>query len=339
MAKSVDTVGAGKRKRISVVVPAFNEASNLPAFYQAVTPVIDEMSDYEWHFIFVDDGSSDPTWQVIKDLASKDPRVSGISLSRNFGKEIALTAGAEASIEADAAIFMDADLQHPPNIITALVDQWKRGFQVVVTCRTSIEYSRFRELGSRFFYFLLGKLTDLDIRVKTTDFQLLDSEVLRVLKTFKERTRFFRGLTDWVGFKKTFVTFTAPSRTAGASTFRFKDLTRLAVNSLTTFSLVPLKLTGYLGMLVLFGSVFVLLYMVISQLFMGQLFTPLAYFVVINTFLVGIVLAALGLIALYIGHIHTEVVGRPLYIVQERVGIKHEPVARILDYYTVQDLV
>jgi len=329
-------VGADKKK-IVLVVPAYNEGNNLLVFLQAVDRILDGLPQYDWHVLFVDDGSTDNTWSVIGELAGANGRVSGIALSRNFGKEIALTAGAEAVDGADAVIFMDADLQHPPPVIAALVEQWNQGYQIVATRRTAIEYSWVRRIGSRLFYSLLNKLSDLDVEPKTTDFRLLDKKVLNALKAFKERTRLFRGLTDWMGFKKTYVTFAAPMRNSGDSSFSLRDLTRLAVNSLTTFSLIPLKLTGYLGLFVLSATVLVLGYMVVSQLFFGQIFTPLAYFVVFNTFLVGIILVALGLMALYIGHIHTEVVGRPLYIVQDRVGF-HSPRAAAVGRYPVENM-
>ena len=157
-----------------------------------------------------------------------------------------------------------------------------------------------------------------------TDFRLLDREALKVLKTFEERTRFFRGLIDWMGFKKTFVTFSAPDRANGESTFKLSTLTQMAVNSFTTFSLFPLRITGWLGLTVLSLSLGTLFYMIITQFLFEAIYTPLAYFVVFNTLLFGVVLAALGLIALYIGHIHTEVIRRPLFIVQDRIGFEDE---------------
>ncbi len=313
-----------ERKKIALVVPAFNESKNLRQFFREANKTTNNLGSYSWEFIFVNDGSSDNTWELIEDLAGADPRVKGVSLSRNFGKEISLTAGLEATTDADAVIFIDADLQHPPSLIVELVAQWECGYQIVATQREAIQYSLVREAGSRFFYYMLKHFSDLKIHAKATDFRLLDKEVLNILKTFEERTRFFRGLIDWMGFRKTIVTFSAPDRAQGKSTFSLSDLTRMAVNSFTTFSLLPLRITGWLGLTVVSLSLAVLFFMVITQFFFSQVFTPLAYFVVFNTLLFGVVLAALGLIALYIGHIHTEVIRRPLYIVQDKVGFNED---------------
>jgi len=313
-----------KKPLIALVVPAYNESKNLRPFLDLVNQTTENLCGYFWEYIFVDDGSSDKTWELIEDLARTDPRVKGVSLSRNFGKEIALTAGMELAGDVDALIFIDADMQHPPHVIADLVAQWKNGYQIVATKRETIQYSMTRKIGTRFFYFMLDRFSDLKLQPRGTDFRLLDRGVLKVLKTFEERTRFFRGLIDWMGFKKTFVTFSAPDRANGESAFRLGNLTRMAVNSFTTFSLLPLRVTGWLGLTVVSLSLAVLFYMVITQFFFAQVYTPLAYFVVFNTLLFGVVLVSLGLIALYIGHIHTEVIRRPLYIVQNRVGFEDE---------------
>lgn len=288
----------------------------------AVDQVLSRVSGYDWEIIFVDDGSVDDSWEVIKTLAREDSKVRGVRLSRNFGKEIALTAGAESVNDSAAVIFMDADLQHPPAIIPELVAKWEEGFQIVATRRVSIEYSRLRKFGARLFYYMLNRFSSIRIEPYSTDYRLLDRDVLDVLKTFEERTRFFRGLIDWMGFKKTHVEFRAPKRDNGYSTFNFNRLATMAINSFTVFSLLPLRITGFLGVGVMILTLLLLGYMVISQGFLGAIYTPLAYFMVFNTFLFGVVLAAMGMIALYIGHIHTEVVRRPLYIIQEEVGNK-----------------
>ncbi|MFQ5450727.1 MAG: glycosyltransferase family 2 protein, partial [Nitrospinaceae bacterium] len=314
-------LAAGRDKpKVTLIIPAYNESGNLRAFCDEVHETIEHLDSYSWEFIFVDDGSSDDTWSLIQDMSRNQSRIKGVSLSRNFGKEIALTAGLEAVEDSDAVIFMDADLQHPPPVIAELIAQWERGYQIVVTQRDTIQYSWMRKAGSGFFYYMLNRFSDLKIQPKVTDFGLVDREVLKVLKTFQERTRFFRGLIDWMGFRKTFVNFSSPDRRNGPSTFSLRNLANLAVNSFTSFSLLPLRVTGWLGILVLSLSLSVLFYMMITQFALGEVYTPLAYFVVFNTLLFGVVLAALGLIALYIGHIHTEVIRRPLYIVQNRVG-------------------
>ncbi len=304
-----------------IIVPAHNEANNLRKFYSAVNEEVRALKNYTWEFIFVDDGSRDNTWRIIEEMSREEFSIKGICLSRNFGKEIALTAGVESIDDPDAVILMDADLQHPPAVIPELIRQWELGFQIVTTQRKSIRYSMWREMGSSLFYFMLNRFSKLDIQSKATDFRLLDKQVLKILQTFPERNRFFRGIIDWMGFKKTSVSFDSPDRRSGSSAFAFKDLFSLAINSFTSFSLMPLRFTGYMGLAVTTITTLLLFYMIVGHLILKvTLFTPLAYFAVFNTMLFGIVLAALGMIALYIGNIHTEVVGRPLYIVQERVG-------------------
>ena len=318
-----------KMKRlITFVVPAYNEETNILRFYEETYGTVQSLKNYICEFVFIDDGSNDATWQVIKELSKVNSIVKGLRLSRNFGKEMALTAGIfEWTKSSDAVIFMDADLQHPPSVIPKLIQQWELGFQIVTAQRKSIRYSMWREIGSNFFFFMLNRFSKLNIQHKATDFRLLDRKVLEVLQTFPERNRFFRGIIDWMGFEKASITFDSPDRINGASTFSFKNLFNLAINSFTSFSLMPLRITGYIGLAVTTISSLLFLYMIITHLVLGlTIFTKLAYFVVFNTLLFGIVLAALGLIALYIGNIHTEVSGRPLYIVQERVGfVKNNP--------------
>ena len=311
-----------KKNKIAIIVPAYNEEDNLRIFFKETNEIIQNLEDYTWEFIFIDDGSDDSTWKIIDEMSNFHKSVRGVRLSRNFGKELALTAGVlESTEELDAVILMDADLQHPPSAIPQLVQQWESGHQIVTMQRKSIRYSMWRKIGSNFFYFMLNNFSKLNIQQKATDFRLLDQQVVKVIKDFPERNRFFRGIIDWVGFKKTSIIFDSPDRTGGKSTFSFNGLFNLAVNSFTSFSLMPLRVTGYLGVAVTTISGILFLYMVISHLVLGlTLFTKLAYFVVFNTLLFGIVLVALGLIAWYIGSIHTEVSSRPLYIVQDRVG-------------------
>ena len=311
-----------KKRQITFIVPAYNEENNIRRFYEETNKATLGLKNYTYEFVFIDDGSNDSTWQVIKEISNLNSAVKGLRLSRNFGKEMALTAGIiEWTKSSDALIFMDADLQHPPSVIPKLIQQWELGFQIVTAQRKSIRYSMWREMGSNFFFFMLNRFSKLNIQHKATDFRLLDRKVLEVLQTFPERNRFFRGIIDWMGFDKASITFDSPDRITGKSTFSFNNLFNLAVNSFTSFSLMPLRITGYLGLAVTTVSSLLFLYMIITHLVLGlSLFTKLAYFVVFNTLLFGIVLASLGLIALYIGNIHTEVSGRPLYIIQERVG-------------------
>ena len=314
-------------KIIAIIVPVYNEAGNLELLYSKLDEVFSTLSGYEWRLIFVNDGSVDNSWEVINRLSGNDSRISGICLSRNFGKEIALTAGVE-SIEQDidAVICIDADLQHPPEMIPEFIKQWEKGADIVVGIRKKVSgYSFVKKTGSKLFYAIMTRFSDVNIPPNSTDFRLLDKKVVQTLCRFSERTRMFRGLIDWLGFQKTHLEFSAPDRQNGNPTYSYKKLFDLAINSITSFSLLPLRLTGYLGILVCALSGLLLIYMVITDFLFFQIYTPQAYFAVFNTLLVGVVLSGLGMLALYIGHIHTEVVGRPLYIIQKRVGNNHSP--------------
>ncbi len=311
-----------RQKTIALIVPVFNEGKGLHSFCDKVTEVLSSLTAYQWEIIFIDDGSQDNSWQVITELANDNQNVKGLLLSRNFGKEIALTAGIDSIKEhVDAVIFIDADLQHPPELIPQLIAKWQQGFEVVVTVREEVaDYSFVKRIGSHLFYSLMARLSEVDMTPNSTDYRLLDKKVVIELCKFTERTRMFRGLIDWMGFDKTSITFTAPARSSGEATYSFQKLFNLAINSLTSFSLLPLRITGYLGLFTLMSSGLLLFYMLFTQLLAWTYYTHLAFFVVFNTFLLGILMSSLGLVALYIGHIHTEVVDRPIYIIRKNVG-------------------
>jgi len=311
---------SGDRKKISLVVPVYNESKGLDALLSRVDEVMSKLP-YDWELILVDDGSRDDSWNVIQSLSARDPRVKGVMLSRNFGKELALTAGVEAAVCSDAVICLDADLQHPPEIIPQMTAKWEEGYEIVATIRESVaDYSMVKTLGSKGFYWFMRKFTDLDIPPNSTDFRLLDKKVVETLTRFTEGSRMFRGLIDWMGYKKTYLPFAAPARSEGEAAYSFKKLFNLAINSFTSFSLVPLRFVGYLGLLIVAVTAPLLLVMAAGNYLWGANITALAFFTVFNTLLIGVVLCALGMISLYIGHIHTEVVNRPLYIVRERSG-------------------
>ena len=309
--------------KIDIVIPVYREARNLEKLHAALSAVIDSMADYAWRMVFVNDGSPDESLDVLLGLARRDPRIAIIDLSRNFGKEIALTAGVHACAEADAVICMDADLQHPPELIPKLVAAWREGAETVATIRKSIEKQPLlRRVGSHGYYWLMSKLSGLDMQSQTTDFRLFDKKVVAAFCRATERERMFRGIMDWLGFRKVYVEFHAGAREEGVAGYSYAKLWQLAVSSITSFSLFPLKLSGYLGVLITLVSGLLLLGMLITRFFLNPaVFTSLAFVVVANTLLIGIVLMSIGLVALYIGHIHTEVINRPLYVIRERVNI------------------
>jgi dolichol-phosphate mannosyltransferase len=310
----------GTGQSLAVVVPVYNESQGLDALYERLKGVLEGLP-YAWQIILVDDGSPDCSWDKIRELCAKDSHVKGLMLSRNFGKEMALTAGVELCQDVDAVICIDADLQHPPEIIPEMVKRWNEGYEIVATVRESVaDYSMLKKFGSKAFYWVMTRYSDLDIPPSSTDFRLLDQKVVRTLLRFTERTRMFRGLIDWMGFRKIYIPFAAPARDTGQVGYSMKKLFNLAVNSFTSFSLLPLRFTGYLGLGIIGISAVLMVFMVVGNMLWGANYTPMAFFTVFNTFLSGIVLCGLGMVSLYIGHIHTEVVQRPLYIVRERAG-------------------
>jgi dolichol-phosphate mannosyltransferase len=272
--------------------------------------------------VFVNDGSPDDSIAILEELALGDKRVKVVDLSRNFGKEIALTAGVHEAGNVDAIICLDADLQHPPELIPVLVEQWQAGYEVVATIRLSTEKEPLlRKLGSRLFYWMMARMSGLSMVSQTTDYRLYDRKVIEAFKRATERERLFRGIMDWLGFRRTYIRFEADARMAGAPGYSYRKLWNLAVSSITSFSLWPLRITGYLGVLITGSSGVLLAWMLGNYALQGKwTYTPLAIFIVANTFLMGVILMAIGLVALYIGTIHTEVVNRPLYIVRQRMN-------------------
>lgn len=305
-------------------MPIYNESGNIAALVREIDRVVAGLPRYDFRLLFVDDGSRDDSVAQLEALAAADPRVGVIELSRNFGKELALTAGINA-VDGDAVIIMDADLQHPPSYIPEMIRKWEEGFDIVATKRVKSERQPLvRRLGSNLFYWLLNSISEFKMEPGTTDFRLLDRVVVDALKQFTENNRMVRGLIDWMGFKKTFIAFEAPDRHSGKPAYSYARLIQLALNSFMSFSLVPLKLAGYLGMFVITVFGLLLAFMIADKFWLGGRFgfTPISFVIVTNVIMNGVVLACIGLVALYIGHIHTEVIGRPLYLVRKSVGIR-----------------
>lgn len=309
-------------KQITVVIPVYREEKNLSNLHARLSAVTASMPGYDWEYLFVNDGSPDNSLEVLRQLAGRDAKVKVLDLSRNFGKEIALTAGVHDAVDADAVICMDADLQHPPELIPKLVEEWEKGAEIVATIRTSIEKQPLlRRIGSHVYYWLMSQISGLDMVSQTTDFRLYDKKVVAAFSRATERERMFRGIMDWLGYRKVYVEFSADARNEGCGGYSYAKLYHLAINSITSFSLWPLRLTGYLGVSITAMSGLLLTWM-LGNFVLGNKtgYTPLAIVVVANTFLIGIVLMAIGLVALYIGTIHTEVVNRPLYLVREKIN-------------------
>ena len=311
-------------KKISVVIPVYNEEKNVPLITEEIAGVFAALP-YEYEIIFVNDGSRDNSLLAILRLAEQRPNIKGIDFSRNFGKEPALSAGCHAA-SGDAVITMDADLQHPAALIPELISHWEKGAEVVYTVRKKNEGASFTKLAtSNMYYWLFNKITSVTTEPRSTDFRLLDKKVIEVFRKFPERERMFRGMVDWMGYKRSRVEFVAQERKHGQAGYSYAKLFGLAINSFTSFSLLPLKIAGYLGVVITACSGLLLVVMFVAQFFKHWwVFTPLSILATINIFLVGIVLISLGFVALYIARIHSEVINRPLYIAREMVNFRND---------------
>ncbi len=308
------------QKSISIVIPVYNEAANLPLLYKELTRHTQRLP-YRFEVIFVDDGSRDESARLIRGLEGSDPDVRAVELARNFGKEAAVTAGLHAAT-GDAAIVMDADLQMPPRLIGDFIAQWEDGADIVVGVFASRKMGLIRRLGAKLFYRIMSAIGDAKITPHATDYRLLDRQVLNVFNSLTEHNRMTRGMIDWIGFKRAYVPFEQEARRHGKPTYSFKSLVTLAMNSFTSYSLLPLKIAGYLGIIILALSIPAGLFMYAERYILGDplklLITGTDMLAIMIVFLVGVVLACLGLISLYIANIHAEVINRPLYIVRER---------------------
>lgn len=309
------------RKRLSIIVPVYDEEKNLAALFEALKKATSN-TDLDAEFVFVDDGSRDGSLALLEKLAAGDARLKIVELARNFGKEIAVTAGVHACT-GDACVMIDADLQHPPELIPEFVRRWRGGAEVVIGVRTrNPGESLFRQYGAKAFYALMSAASETPVTPNATDFRLLDRSVIDEFNRFTERRRMTRALIDWLGFRREYVPFEARERNDGASRYGNVRLVRLAVSSFVAHSLFPLKLAGYLGILITFFSgalglfIFAEKYLLDDPLDLN--FSGPAILAVINLFLVGIMLCCLGLIALYVANIHAEVANRPLYAVRAR---------------------
>ena len=306
---------------ISIVIPVFCEEKNIQNLYKQLENVTKDMQRYNWEYIFVDDGSTDGSFEELKKLAVVDKKVKVLGFSRNFGKEIALSAGVEAA-SGSAVITIDADLQHPPQLIPDMIKKWEAGADMVAGIRKKTEEQSFlRKVSSKLFYWIMRRISIVEMPAHSTDFRLMDRKLADIFRTISEKSRIYRGIIDWMGFQKEYIEFDANARTKGNPGYSYKKLFTLAINSITAYSLFPLKIAGYLGTIITLFSVLLLLIMLpTSFLFGSAYFSPISIIVVSNTLLIGVVLMCLGFIALYIGNIHTEVVDRPLYIVRTRIN-------------------
>lgn len=314
----MNTIPRRRQKLISIVIPVYNEEQNLPALYNAIKKHIGELS-YRFELIFVDDGSSDNSVQVIKGFLTNDTSVRLVELARNFGKEAATSAGLHR-VNGDAALMIDADMQMPPSLIGEFIERWEEGYEVVVGVFAKRSMSFLRKTGAKYFYRIMNKVSQTNIKPNATDYRLLDRKVVKQFCKMPEHNRMTRGLIDWLGFKRSYIYFKQRPRQHGDPTYSFAKLINLALNSFIAHSLFPLKFAGALGVVILSLSIPGSIFLFIERWVLND---PLKWGIngttmlaMMTLFLIGVVLICLGSVSLYIGHIHSEAQRRPLYVVR-----------------------
>ena len=300
----------------SVIVPVFNELENLPLLYSRVKEVMLKTGE-EWELILVDDGSSDGSSDLIRELAKQDEHVRPVIFARNFGHQIAVTSGMDYS-RGQAVTIIDADLQDPPEVILDLIAKWREGYQIVYAVRSEREgESWFKLATASLFYKLIYKMTDVKIPMNTGDFRLIDRTALNVINNMRERNRFLRGMGAWVGFKQIGVEYKRHARHAGQTHYPLKKMIQLALNAITGFSTAPLKLLITGGVFLMGLSIVLLIIYLLLAIFNHFDLTYVLATWLTLVFLSGVLLTGMGILGEYIGRTYDEAKGRPLYIVAE----------------------
>ena len=315
--------GRPRHSEIAVVVPVYNEADNIELLVARLVPVLERVAK-SFHVVFVDDGSRDATIEVLRRVHAADPRMTAVSFSRNFGKELAIAAGLDHA-DADAVVIMDADLQHPPEVIEEFVAKWRQGYRNVFGQRTDREAdSPVRRMFAKRFYDLFSLFGETPLPEGAGDFRLLDRTAVEALRAMPERARFSKGLYAWIGFKGIGVPFEVAERAAGTSKFSYRKLTRFALDGLMSFSTLPLMVWTYVGTIISVFALCMAIYFVGQTIVYGVDVPGFASTIVSIMFLGGVQLLSLGVLGEYIGRIFAEVKRRPLYLVGERIGAPAE---------------
>lgn len=308
------------KKKVSLLIPAYNEQESLPLLYKALTEIMDANANYDWEVLFVNDGSVDNTLVLIRDLQKQDARICYLDLSRNFGKEIAMLAGFDY-VTGDCMIILDADLQDPPSIMPEMLAKWEEGYEDVYAERkTRGKEPWIRKKFSMLFYKILQKTTKINVLQNVGDFRLLDRRCIEALKKIRERGRYTKGMFSWIGFKKTSVQFDRADRVAGKTHWGYIKLMSLAIEGIVSFTTAPLKFTTFLGIGVSFAAIVYMIYILIKTLIWGDPVAGFPTMMVVILFLGGAILFSLGIIGEYLAHIFIETKGRPTYIAREYNG-------------------
>jgi glycosyltransferase involved in cell wall biosynthesis len=306
-----------RHKKISILIPAYNEQEVLAHLYERLNKLAGETSDYDFEFLFVNDGSRDRTLEMIKKYAEMDHRVAYVNLSRNFGKETAMLAGID-HVTGDATVIIDADLQDPPELIPEMLKYWEEGYDDVYAKRRSrAGESWFKKATSELFYKILQKSTNIPIQQDTGDFRLLDKRCIEALRQFRESDRYTKGMFSWIGYKKKEILYDRDPRAAGETKWNYAKLTNFAIDGITSFTIAPLRISSILGILVSIAAFIYIIYLVIRTIAFGTDLAGYPSMMAVILFLGGVQLLSLGVIGEYVGRIFNETKNRPLYFVEE----------------------
>ncbi len=307
-------------KKISIIIPEYNEKEAILALYERLSKVIASLNDYEFEILFINDGSTDDSLEIIKILRKKDDRISYVDLSRNFGKEIAMMAGIDYAT-GDAVIFLDADLQDPPEVIPELIEYWEKGYDDVYAKRKSRRgESFFKKLTSKMYYRILKKLTNVPIQEDTGDFRLLDRRCVNALKSLRESQRNTKSMFSWIGYNKKEVLFDRDPRVAGKTKWSYKKLINLAIDGITSFTTSPLRLATYISIPTFIILSVYFIYVVIKSFVVNEPIQAFQAIILLILFFSGIQILLFGIIGEYLGKIFNETKNRPLYFVDEYNG-------------------
>jgi dolichol-phosphate mannosyltransferase len=302
--------------RYSIVVPVFNEELVIRFTYERLTQVMQGLGE-PYELIFVNDGSRDDTYRILGELAEADPSVVVLDFARNFGHQIAITAGMDYA-RGQAIVVIDADLQDPPELIVDMIAKWREGYDVVYAKRVERKGETwFKKVSAAMFYRTLQRMSDIEIPLDTGDFRLIDRQVADQLLAIREKSRFVRGLVSWVGFKQTAVEYVRDERLYGETKYPLKKMIKLSIDGMTSFSTKPLKITSYLGVLSSIAGFLYGLYVLYLKVFTSDTITGWTSVILIQLFFNGLILLMLGIMGEYVGRIHDESKGRPIYIVRK----------------------